>query len=406
MSSIYPLLSVIGLEIEYMLVDKDTLDIAPKTDVILQALAGDLVNEFSLGDINISNEVVLHVLELKNNGPKPCNHLIAKQFYEALVKLQPVLDSLNVQFLPTAAHPWMNPLLETKRWPNDTLGIYKQFDSIFNCEGHGWANLQSMHVNLPFSNDAEFSILHNSIRLLLPLLPALAGSSPFLDGKRTGLLDSRLYYYERNQKRIPQITGDVIPEFMTTEAEYKNTILKPMYEAIRPYDKEGILQFEWLNSRGAMPKFNHKAIEIRIVDSQECPNADFAIASVIYAILKKWQENPQYYLDNPCDTQLLKSIYDKTLEKGLSVEIDNSELLRQWQLPKRKTRLNALWAHLIEGVSSSLDMTSQKILEHILSQGNLSQRILSACNNNYERKTLKKVYTKLSQCLLANQTLG
>lgn len=180
----YSLFSVLGIEIEYMLVDSQHLNVQPQSDLLLKELAGELVNEVALGDIAISNELVLHVLELKNNGPKPPDASIAAQFQKAIEKLQPYLAARNLQLLPTGAHPWMNPLQETKRWPHGNRDIYHQFDTIFNCQGHGWSNLQSMHVNLPFANDEEFNHLHNAIRLVLPLLPALAASTPFLEGKK------------------------------------------------------------------------------------------------------------------------------------------------------------------------------------------------------------------------------
>src|SRR5580704_6038393 len=174
----FPILSVLGIEIEYMLVDKESLDIRPQSDVILSALAGELTNEVKLGDIAISNELVMHVLELKNNGPKPPTEPIHEYFQNTILNLQPMLEEHHLLFLPTGAHPWMNPHTETVRWPHDRHAIYKQFDTIFNCQGHGWANLQSMHVNLPYANQQEFSQLHNLIRLILPLLPGLAASSP------------------------------------------------------------------------------------------------------------------------------------------------------------------------------------------------------------------------------------
>ena len=192
MTSSYPLLSVLGLEIEYMLVDIDSLDVVPKSDLILKQLAGEITSEVILGDVAASNELMMHVLELKNNGPRSPTEPVASHFQEAILQLQPVLQDLHLQLLPTGAHPWMNPLTESKRWPHGNRDIYQQYDTIFNCQGHGWANLQSMHINLPFTNDREFSQLHNGIRLLLPLLPALAASSPFLEGKKTQMLDSRL----------------------------------------------------------------------------------------------------------------------------------------------------------------------------------------------------------------------
>ncbi|CEK09503.1 glutamate-cysteine ligase family protein [Legionella hackeliae] len=399
----YPIFSVLGIEIEYMLVDTQHLNVQPQSDLILKALANELVNEVSLGDIAVSNELVLHVLELKNDGPKPPDAPIAQQFQQAIEKLHPLLAANNLQLLPTGAHPWMDPLKETKRWPHGNRDIYHQFDAIFNCQGHGWANLQSMHVNLPFANDEEFNQLHNAIRLILPLLPALAASTPFLDGKKTGLNDSRLYYYGKNQQGIPSISGSIIPEFISSEEQYRQEILAPMYQAISPHDPKKILQYEWLNSRAAIPKFDYKAIEIRILDSQECVQADIAIALAIRSILKHWQTNSFYYLDKPCETRRLKAVYDETIKSGFAVQVEDSELSRQWQLPNRTMTMRDVWSHLIEKVSGELDYSTQRALEFILSQGNLSERLLNACGNNINHPTLMHVYRQLSHCLMTNQ---
>lgn len=399
----FPLFSVLGIEIEYMLVDKDSLDIRPQSDQILKRLAGHQVNEVVLGDIGISNELVMHVLEFKNNGPKPPSAPIAEHFQTALLGIQALLDEAQLLLLPTGAHPWMNPHTETVRWPHGCNAIYQQFDRIFDCKGHGWSNLQSMHVNLPYSNEEEFCQLHNVIRLILPLLPALAASSPILSGQSTGVLDSRLSFYAQNQSLIPSISGDVIPEFIRTEQEYREKILNPMFKDIKPFDPDGILQHDWLNSRAAIPKFDHKAIEIRIIDTQECVNADIAIAKVVSAILKNWQSSSSYYLDRPCDTLRLKHLFNDAISKGFSSIMDDGELARQWQLPARSMTLRDVWSHLIERVSPELNQTEQLALEHILSQGSLSERILRTTGNDMNKNTLKRVYSQLAQCLLANR---
>lgn len=399
----YSLFSVVGIEIEYMLVDKESLRVQPKSDRILRQLAGDLVNEAELGDIAISNELVMHVLELKNNGPASLDEAIAEQFQKTIHQLQPVLAQENLLLLPTGAHPWMNPTTETERWPYGNHDIYHQYDKIFNCEGHGWSNLQSMHVNLPFANDQEFFQLHSAIRLILPLLPALAASTPFLEGLSTGMLDSRLHFYGLNQQKIPAISGAIIPEFVRSPSDYQQTILEPMYQAILPYDPDKLLQHEWLNSRAAIPKFDYKAIEIRIIDTQECVNSDIAIARVIIAILQHWLSQSTYFLDKPCATTHLKSVYDQTIVSGMDVEINDQELCRQWQLKKGIRSCHDVWAQLIEQVSGDLDQNSQLALEHILSQGNLSERLLRVCGKKPSQDKLWHNYQKLGYCLEHNQ---
>ena len=71
-------------------------------------------------------------------------------------------------------------------------------------------NLQSAHLNLPFYDDAEFVKLHAAIRLILPLIPAIAASSPFMDGADNNILDNRLMVYQQHCRRFPQAMGPVI----------------------------------------------------------------------------------------------------------------------------------------------------------------------------------------------------
>jgi len=397
----YSLFSVLGIEIEYMLVDRDTLAVQPKSDRLLQTASGQPCNEIIVNETAFSNELIMHVLELKNNGPKPIHAPVARDFQAALESLEPQLETHNLMLLPTAAHPWMNPQTETKRWPYDNHAIYTQFDALFNCNGHGWSNLQSMHVNLPFEDDQAFGALHTNVRLLLPLLPALAASSPILDGEPTGYLDTRLHLYGQNQRRFPSISGHIIPEPIQTQAAYQEEILNTMYHDIKPFDPEGILQHEWLNSRGAIPKFESMTLEIRVLDTQECVHADIAIAHLIYALLKHWHESDR--IQATPDTRLLKTVYDETLRHGLATPLDNRALLTAWQLPSRRITVGEAWSFLIESISHNLTLVDQRVLEHILSQGNLSERILRACHGDYSRQALTRVYRKLADCLRYNQ---
>jgi len=216
-------------------------------------------------------------------------------------------------------------------------------------------------------------------------------------------LDSRLYFYSMNQQRIPSISGELIPEFIQSEEEYQQKILLPMYADIRPFDPKGILQYQWLNSRAAIPKFDQKAIEIRIIDSQECVKADIAIAKVLFTLLKNWHNTSDYYLERPCATKPLKTLFDQVITSGLSTEVDDKELLTQWQLPNRKMTVLELWWHLVEKISTELDHQEQVTIEHILSQGNLSERILKASGAKRDLNSIKQIYKELSDCLLNNE---
>ena len=77
-------------------------------------------------------------------------------FAAGVARVNELLAPHGARLMPGAAHPWMNPDTETRLWPHDDDTIYRAYDRIFDCRGHGWSNLQSMHVNLPFADDDEF----------------------------------------------------------------------------------------------------------------------------------------------------------------------------------------------------------------------------------------------------------
>src|SRR5262249_16335968 len=108
---------------------------------------------------------------------------------------------------------------------------------------------------------------------------------PLVEGRLTGLLDSRMEVYRTNSARIPSITGLVVPEPVSSRAEYEEKILQRIYREIAPHDPEGVLQHEWLNARGAIAPFHRNAIEIRVLDMQECPAADVAVCAAIVGVL-------------------------------------------------------------------------------------------------------------------------
>lgn len=80
----------------------------------------------------------------------------------------------------------MDPATESRFWPHGDAIVYRTYDRIFGCRSHGWANIQCMHLNLPFAGDEEFARLHAAARLLLPILPALAANSPAAAGGGCG----------------------------------------------------------------------------------------------------------------------------------------------------------------------------------------------------------------------------
>jgi glutamate---cysteine ligase / carboxylate-amine ligase len=274
-----------GVEIEWMIVNADSLDVAPVGDALLGA-----DGEVERGSMAWSNELVLHVLEAKTNGPAPTLAGLSAAFHAEVLEAERRLAPLGCRLLSGAVHPWMDPDRETRIWPHEYTEVYRTFDRIFGVRGHGWSNLQSTHLNLPFSGDAEFAALHQAIRLVLPLLPGLAAASPVLDALVQPNLDERMERYRTNAERIPSVAGGVVPDPVRTRQSYEEDLLGTIYRELEAHDPEGTLRNEWVNARGAIARFQRGAVEIRVLDAQESPSMDLAVLELTVAAVRRLVE--------------------------------------------------------------------------------------------------------------------
>ncbi|MEW6500139.1 MAG: glutamate-cysteine ligase family protein, partial [Thermodesulfobacteriota bacterium] len=342
------LFDAIGVELEYMIVDGKNLDVKPISDQLLQAAAGESTSHYDKPGISWSNELVLHVVELKTTEPTSDLASAVAPFHADVQRINALLAVHHARLMPGGAHPWMDPYQEMHLWPHGDREIYAAFNRIFDCRGHGWANLQSCHLNLPFQGDEEFGRLHAAIRLILPLLPALAASTPIVDGRVQSSLDFRLETYKSNSAKLPRITGLVVPEPVFSESAYREQILAPMYQSIAPFDPEGILQDEWLNARGAIARFDRNAIEIRIIDVQECPLADLAIASLIVETLRTLVDETWTRVDEQqgWQTTPLAAILNATIREAEAATITDPAYLKLFGLKAANVTAGQVWQHL------------------------------------------------------------
>jgi len=407
MPSSLHLFEAYGIELEYMLVNRDTLEVVPAVDQLFHDAGGKYVSDHEDGPITWSNELVRHVMEVKVTQPVTSLKGLTSQFNDSIHKINTFAGKHAARLLPTAMHPWMNPQIETQLWPHEYAEVYQKFHRVFDCYRHGWANLQSVHLNLPFHGDQEFSRLHAAIRLVLPLIPALAASSPVMDGKVTGILDNRLDVYCNNSRLITQIAGDIIPEPVYSESEYREFIFAPMYRAIAPYDPEGTLQDEFLNARGAIARFDRSAVEIRLIDVQECPLADLAIVQAVIHAVKELVEERYclWKLQSGWSSSRLRQILSATIVHAENALISDSDYLRMWGMDgKEACSASEVWRHITRNMSFESPELSTAF-HHLLNRGTLAHRMLSRISGEPDKQALRRLYTELADCLHTGRLL-
>lgn len=409
------LFEAFGVELEYMLVDAALLDIAPVVDCVIAARAGEPLSEIeAIRGVSWSNELVAHVIEIKTTDPRPDLAGAAGDFAANLAEVNRLAAALDkpARIMPGAMHPWMDPRRQTTLWPHEYGDVYANFHRLFDCHRHGWANLQSVHLNLPFDGDEEFARLHAAVRLVLPLLPALCAASPVMEGRLTGIACNRLEVYRANQAAVPSLSGRVIPEPVFSRADYQRVIMEPIARDVARLDDTGLMKPDWMNSRGAIARFDRGSIEIRVMDVQECPRADLAIVRGVIGVLK-W-----LVAEGPCPLAAqqqwgidpLVRVLDACIRDAGAAEINDTDFLRSLGFKGANCRAAELWAHLFDraGVPYLAD-PSFAPLKFILERGTLSQRIAQALGNRrgeIAREDLARIYGQLCECIETGRLLG
>jgi len=404
----YRLFEVVGLELEYPVVDRE---LRPQclVEPAFRLLHGRPTSDVEFDNVGFGNELAAHVFEIKTVHPQPTLDRAERQLVSGLGRFQRLLhEEFDARLLPTGMHPFMRPD-QTALWPRAGRRIYRTYDRIFGIRGHGWLNVQASHVNLPFGTEAETVRLHNAIACLLPYLPALTASSPIYEGKIGPFVDNRLAFYRTNQQRIPIITGSVIPEFVDSFRDYRSRILKRIYRTLDDVPGGEVIQHEWVNSRGAIVRFMRRAIEIRVLDTQECVKADVAVAVYVRAVLR-WmvQVMEEERMDLPPHAALVRD-FDRVIRHGRNANVEAPHVVRQ-RARRRITAVEVLdWLlDRARGAVSAEERPYLRLVADRLREGNLSERIARRVRRDAprggsrRREAIRRTYEELADCLERN----
>ena len=384
-----------GPEHEFSLVD-ETLKPLPIADKVIKGYCGKTVNFVEREGFTFGKELQLHVMELKANSPFKSPHLFEETMHNGVAIVSRFLDKYDAYLLGTGMHPLLD-LSETSVWPHRHKKIYAEFGKIFNLNQHGWLNIQSFHLNLPYANEEEGVLLHNQLASLCAYLPAISASSPIYESAQGLSVDNRLRFYRVNQREIPTIVGDVIPEYVTSFSQYKSEVIEKYSQDLVGAGAGKTIQFkEWVNSRGVIFRFDRAALEVRVLDEQECIKSDVALSCFIRAasrgLIANQEELPSH--------DILVNDFNSAVSEGL-----NGMVLH----PKGKTARDVC-RYLFKIASENADETEKQFLWLIrkrIESGNLSEvirkRVMQKAQKNDFVEAIRSVYSRLIKCLVDNE---
>ncbi len=378
-----------GFGLQYLVVDKDTLNISA-TGVELPADNAAKI----IGELQRKSDPASHVLVLRTIGPTANIPSLEAGFRAEVRTTNAALASTERVLLPVSVHPLRHAVKENGPGEHDPVP-----DPVLRdlASGDPW----SVHLDLPFANDDEFSKLHTAIRMVLPIIPALCACSPIMNGEVTGLMDTRMHQYLTRQQRFPELMGPLIPEAVFNQEDYYRVIFEPIARALQPLDTDGVMDYQLLNGRGAIARFDRGDIRIRVMDVQECPSADLAIAEMIVAVLKamvagKWVSN---YLQRAWHESDLLAIFRDVIVHAGDTVIANKDFLLMFGMRHESATANELWRHLYQQLRADLSEGARVRIAHILDQGCLAQRIIKRTGEKPSRERIIEVYREMAACL-------
>jgi carboxylate-amine ligase len=194
----------IGVEEEYLLVDRDSLALAPAPDGLMEACQAKLGSQIAPEYLNCQIEI----------GSRVCGTI--GEAREDLKRLRSTVADVAARYnlMPIAAscHPFGD-------WREQHHTKKERYDGL--RKDLGWVVRRmlicGMHVHVGISDPDMRIDLMNQLRYFLPHLLALSASSPFWQGEDTGLASHRLSIFDN----LPR-TG--LPPQLDSWAQYDRSV--------------------------------------------------------------------------------------------------------------------------------------------------------------------------------------
>jgi glutamate---cysteine ligase / carboxylate-amine ligase len=239
----------IGLEEEYLLVDQETRDVAPAPPKALlaqceTALKGQVSPEFLRTQIEVATVVC------------PSIGAVRDEVMRLRSTIAGIADGFGLSPIAASTHPfarWQHQhTTEKERYIKIAADLQQTGQRLLICGMHVHVGIESEELRIDIMNQATY---------FLPHLLALSTSSPFWEGRSTGLKSYRLAVLDE----LPR-TG--LPQTFSGFSEYARTV-DVLVSAGLIEDATKI----WWDLR---PSARFPTLEMRITDI--CPLAEDAVA--------------------------------------------------------------------------------------------------------------------------------
>lgn len=270
----------LGIEEEYAICDPESLDLVPRYED-LRALAV----EAGLGEA-VAGELLASEIEFRtgrcDSWADACEELV-----DIRRRVADVARRAGARLGTSATHPWA----DYREQQTVDLPYYEQL--VDRMRYVAWRNNTfGLHVHVGVQGADRAIRVADALRTYQPLLLALSASSPWLDGRDTGLASARHMIFSRNF-----IRGNVAPVFGSLDGYLGH--LRWLHDA-GSIDTVG--QLWW----GTRPHVLHGTVELRMFDGQPDVRDTLALTALAAgAIAHLCRLHDAGELPDPVDSHLI-----------------------------------------------------------------------------------------------------
>jgi carboxylate-amine ligase len=294
----------VGLEEEFAVLDAETLDLVPRFEELRDlALADDTLTA------SIAGELISSEIEIRSGRGDDLFDALASQ-RDARRRLFGLAESRGVALGATGAHPWA----DYREQRNIDTEHYRRV-----VEGLRYVarrnNTFSLHVHVGVHDIERAVRVCDRMRPVLPLLLAISASSPFLEGRDTGLASVRSQIFTKSFPRcgIPEPFGS-----WAAFRQYVDFLIRT--NSIMEYTQV------WWSIR---PHFSFGTVEVRICDAQPTAVESEALAGLITAaVLQAARDDDEGVPSADPPARLVEENFWRAIRFGLDgrlIDLDRAE---------------------------------------------------------------------------------
>jgi carboxylate-amine ligase len=248
----------VGLEEEFALLDPQGLDLVPRFEELRDAAASDPLLAASIAGELISSEIEIR----SGRGDDLTSAIVAQR--DRRRRLFTLAAERGIALGATATHPWAD---YREQRVIDTEHYHRVENELKYV---AWRNNTfSLHVHVGIRDGDRAVAVCDRLRPVLPVLLAVSASSPFLDGRDSGLHSARTQIFTKSFPRcgVPDAFGD-----WDAFADYIDFLRRT--RSVVEYTQV------WWSVR---PHFSFGTVEVRICDAQPTAAESEGLAALIVA---------------------------------------------------------------------------------------------------------------------------